>query len=406
MANLARPLFVYGMPGAIGGASSELRHTVRLSCYPTREASPVSAAIDNMPCDDVAGWRCATAAPELPQALARRKAIYEAMHPETKHGGSGSGRPKEKQSGQNVHSNFAQETAKKTGVSARQVRRDVAIGERLDAQAAEDVANTSVADSKVQLRQLADLPPKQQRTVAKKIKDGKASTVEEPAAIPKAICEALKRETKQHIAGGKASGAVRGGENRTSDKMSFVQNTAKMTGESLRTIERDVAIGENLDERERIATENLHSRCTPRGSNDVALSPPELYTSLFPRICIARLALLPFPRRWPTNCRCQGCNDHYSIGSQLISVGNNKNETLKPDYKESGRSINRVLGSCAARVGSQEASLVDDKDRPNCAVRSTRSGRVDRQTSSTSEAVVVQNGDAMPRKAQQLEAKQ
>ena len=64
----------------------------------------------------------------------------------------------------------------------------------------------------------------------------------------KELYEALHPETKRGIAGGKASGESRRGENRTNDKMSFVQDTAAKTGTSRRTVERSVALAEKLDD--------------------------------------------------------------------------------------------------------------------------------------------------------------
>ncbi len=49
----------------------------------------------------------------------RRKDAYEALHPETKHGTN-----QHTRSGQDVNSSFAEDTAEKTGVDARTIRRD------------------------------------------------------------------------------------------------------------------------------------------------------------------------------------------------------------------------------------------------------------------------------------------
>lgn len=115
------------------------------------------------------------------QALARRKEIYEALHPETKHGGNRKG---EKSSCQNGDlKTFVQDTAKKTGKSERTIHRDVAVGEKLDTQAAADISECpEVANSKKQLTELAKLPPAEQQSAAKKIKSGEAKSVAEAAA--------------------------------------------------------------------------------------------------------------------------------------------------------------------------------------------------------------------------------
>ena len=64
----------------------------------------------------------------------------------------------------------------------------------------------------------------------------------------KELYEALHPETKRGIAGGKASGESRRGENRTNGKMPFVQDTAARIGKSRSTVERSVALAEKLDD--------------------------------------------------------------------------------------------------------------------------------------------------------------
>jgi len=59
---------------------------------------------------------------------ARRKEAYEALHPETKHGG-------DRASGQVVQPNFAEDQAEKTGVDARTVRRDAERGAKISERA-------------------------------------------------------------------------------------------------------------------------------------------------------------------------------------------------------------------------------------------------------------------------------
>jgi hypothetical protein len=69
----------------------------------------------------------------------------------------------------------------------------------------------------------------------------------EQLAKRKGIYERLYPETRRGVAGGRASGETRRGEARTTDKMSFVQDTARQTGVSPRTVERDLAIAAKLD---------------------------------------------------------------------------------------------------------------------------------------------------------------
>lgn len=69
---------------------------------------------------------------------ARRKAIYEELHPEVKHGTNQHSR-----SGQVVHS-FAEATAETVGKDARTIRRDAERGEKVCDEALRPVRGTSL----------------------------------------------------------------------------------------------------------------------------------------------------------------------------------------------------------------------------------------------------------------------
>lgn len=73
------------------------------------------------------------------RSKARRKEIYEALHPETRHGGD----RKSNQVDNLSTRSFAEETALATGRDARSVRRDASRGEALG-EALEDIAGTSL----------------------------------------------------------------------------------------------------------------------------------------------------------------------------------------------------------------------------------------------------------------------
>lgn len=151
------------------------------------------------------------------KATARRKEIYLLLHPETAQGTAGGlasadgrGTPPPEQGRTSAENalvqtpeaqglsddpfsdfppvpSFAADTAKQTGQAVRTVQQDVQIGENLDDQAAEALRNTPTADKKSELKQLAALPAKKQRQVAKKLASGKAKTVAEATgAKPKA----------------------------------------------------------------------------------------------------------------------------------------------------------------------------------------------------------------------------
>lgn len=113
-------------------------------------------------------------------AVARRKEIYEARFPETKHGGDRKS-ASVKSSGHDVHlisATFADDTATKTDQSARQVRRQVAIGEGLK-DIADEVAATSIADNQKELLALAKLPELEQRQVVAALTSGEATSVKQ-----------------------------------------------------------------------------------------------------------------------------------------------------------------------------------------------------------------------------------
>lgn len=120
---------------------------------------------------------------EESKALARRKEIYEALYPETKAGkaqAAGSNRKQGKHVADNVSAtSFADDTAAKTGRSARSVRRDVEIGEGVTDAAAVQLHGSKAADNKSLLRELARLPEQEQVNAAKKLAAGVAKTVAE-----------------------------------------------------------------------------------------------------------------------------------------------------------------------------------------------------------------------------------
>jgi len=87
---------------------------------------------------------------------ARRKAIYEELHPETVHGGD---RSASRQVGD--LNRFSADTAQATGASERTVQRDAARGERISDAALGAVAGTDL-DTGVFLDELKDLEPDEQ----------------------------------------------------------------------------------------------------------------------------------------------------------------------------------------------------------------------------------------------------
>lgn len=96
--------------------------------------------------------------------LARRKEVYEELHPETKHGGD----RKSDQVDNLVHliPSFTEATAQKLGLDARTIRRSVARYTSIMTDVREKIANTWIAASGAQLDALARETPDMQRRIA------------------------------------------------------------------------------------------------------------------------------------------------------------------------------------------------------------------------------------------------
>lgn len=96
--------------------------------------------------------------------LARRKEVYEELHPETKHGGD----RKSDQVDSLVHliPSFTEATAQKLGLDARSIRRSVARYTSIVPDVREIIANTWLASSGAQLDALARETPDVQRQIA------------------------------------------------------------------------------------------------------------------------------------------------------------------------------------------------------------------------------------------------
>lgn len=114
------------------------------------------------------------------KALARRKVLYEAIHPETKpvteRGGPGRG----KKTTEKISTvSFADDTASRTGKTSRTVRSAVELGNKISDAAAVQLHGTKLADNKSELKKLAELDEDTQFAVAKKIADGEAKTVDQ-----------------------------------------------------------------------------------------------------------------------------------------------------------------------------------------------------------------------------------
>jgi ParB family chromosome partitioning protein len=113
---------------------------------------------------------------ERSKALARRKELYEALHPETKADARG-GHVKAAADKLSVAPSFAADTAAATGQSERQVRRDVAIGIGIPDSLVDAILESPIADNKKQLGALAKLDEELMPQVLGLLVDGNVRTV-------------------------------------------------------------------------------------------------------------------------------------------------------------------------------------------------------------------------------------
>ena len=93
----------------------------------------------------------------------RRKEAYEALHPETKHGGD----RKSDQVAKSATRSYADDQAEKTGVSARTVRQDAERGEKIDESVLADIQGTHL-DSGAYMDKLKGLSKVEQRAMVKR----------------------------------------------------------------------------------------------------------------------------------------------------------------------------------------------------------------------------------------------
>jgi ParB family chromosome partitioning protein len=121
---------------------------------------------------------------ERMEEMKRRKEIYEALHPATKHGGDRGnqhtgGKPRQVADSATCLPSFAADTAAKTGASERAVRENVQAVTNLADDVKETIRQTPIADSKTELLQLSRMQPDSQRVIARKVADGQARSVKE-----------------------------------------------------------------------------------------------------------------------------------------------------------------------------------------------------------------------------------
>lgn len=135
---------------------------------------------------------------------ARRKELYEYLHPETRHGG-------DRKSDQVANlasrsdSRFTADTAARTGQSERSVQRDAERGEKVAEDVLDMLAGRPEATGAM-LDRLKRLPPDQQRAHAKALLAGKAPKPVPPAREPHNDFEAVQKQVDSLMRAWNAAG--------------------------------------------------------------------------------------------------------------------------------------------------------------------------------------------------------
>jgi ParB family chromosome partitioning protein len=99
---------------------------------------------------------------------ARRKQVYEQLHPETRLGATGHGRGKVRQLGEPISERFTADTAAATGKSERVVQRDASRGEKIDEEVLGEISGTDL-DRGVVLDALTQYPKDEQKAALAEI---------------------------------------------------------------------------------------------------------------------------------------------------------------------------------------------------------------------------------------------
>lgn len=107
-------------------------------------------------------------------SLAERKRIYEALHPETKHGGKRPKTTKDQVVNFTTWSRFSKDAAKRIGLSESTIQKAVQLAVALSPEAVALIRGTDLADNGSQLKALATLTPDQQVKIAREISEGRA----------------------------------------------------------------------------------------------------------------------------------------------------------------------------------------------------------------------------------------
>ena len=115
--------------------------------------------------------------------LAERKRIHEVLYPETKRGGDRRSKAAKDQTAKLAVWSFSKDTAKRTGLSERSIRRAAQVHNALRPDIRADIRGTRIAAKEAELLKLAKLDPDTQRRVVDLILSNQVRTVDQAAKL-------------------------------------------------------------------------------------------------------------------------------------------------------------------------------------------------------------------------------
>ncbi|WP_437991313.1 ParB/RepB/Spo0J family partition protein [Sorangium sp. So ce145] len=149
---------------------------------------------------------------ERGRLLARKKELYEAVHPEARQHARGGHAKAAAEAATEIISvapAFASDAADKLGTSERSVREEIRIATELAPRAAKLLCGTPLEDEKVLLMQLTRLPREQQVSVTQLLVDGRTKSVKSAVAMLEGDARATERKNLRSRKGGESTARMR-----------------------------------------------------------------------------------------------------------------------------------------------------------------------------------------------------